>query len=269
VIARLLAATVRPRPKRKDGFQDGTAPDFAQSLLNQLNSRGLQLTATVTTRTFRRGQHLYRPGDAPDYVYSIYRGTLKTYRVLHDCSERVSGFHFAGELLGLDVLIDRPVRCGAVALETTMVSLIPAHTLAECLNRSEPMRLELLGRFGDEITRLEEHLLLDRLSAEQRLAAFVLWVVDKFSAHSEQPAMYLPMSHKDIGNYLGLVPETVSRLLARFQDREWLSVHRHELIVRNLERLREAACGTSNGTAAGAALQRSGRCADSEVRSAR
>ncbi len=155
----------------------------------------------------------------PHHVYSIHRGALKTYRVSADSSEWISGFHFPGEVLGLDAVIDRPVRGGAVALNTVTVCLIPVSTLVECFGRSPAMRSQLLARFGDEITRLEEHLSLDALSAERRLAAFILWVVNKLSDGSAQPTLSLPMSHKEIGNYLRLVPETVSRLLARFHER--------------------------------------------------
>jgi CRP/FNR family transcriptional regulator len=246
MLTRLLAAkTVSPlqRPERP---ADRTGEDFAHSIVRQLNSRGPRYRGTITTRTFRRGQHLYWPSDTPECVYSIYGGTLKTYRVMYDSGERISGFHFAGELLGLDALIDRPARRGAIALDTAVVCLIPIHTVVECLGRSELMRLELLECFDDEIVRLEEHLSLERLSAEQRVATFVLWAVEKLSGQSAQATVQLPMSHKDIGNYLGLVPETVSRLFARFQEHRWLSIRRHELIVRDLEQLQRAA-GGGNG----------------------
>jgi CRP/FNR family transcriptional regulator len=176
-------------------------------------------------------------------VYSIHRGALKTYRVSPDSSEWISGFHFPGEVLGLDAVLDRPVRGGAVALNTVTVCLIPVPTLVDCFGRSGAMRSQLLARFGDEITRLEEHLSLDALSAERRLAAFILWVVNKLSDGSAQPSLSLPMSHKEIGNYLRLVPETVSRLLARFHERGWLSVRRRNVIVHDLEQLRLAAGG--------------------------
>ncbi len=220
-----------------------TPQSLAQLVIRELNPKGLLASAVSARRTLRRGQHLYWPGDIPAYVYSIHRGALKTYRASHDGSDWIAGFHFPGEVLGLDALIERPARCGAVALDAVMVCLIPVPALLECLGRSEPMRSQLFRSFGDEIERLEEHMSLDALSAEQRLATFILWAVDKFSDRSARPALSLPMSQKDIGNYLRLVPETVSRLLARFQEREWLSVQRRNLIVRNLEQLRRAAAG--------------------------
>lgn len=252
MITRLLGAVSSSRLEREDRPVFGTAQTLAQLVMRELNPRGNSLPSAVAMRTLRRGQHLYWPGDTPNSVYSVHRGALKTYRVSHDSSEWIGGFHFPGEVLGLDSLIDRPVRCGAVALNTVMVCLIPVPTLVECLGRSEALRSQLLDRFGDEITRLEEHLSLDALSAEQRLSAFVLWVFDKLSDGSARRTMCLPMSHKEIGNYLRLVPETVSRLLARFQVREWLSIRRRELTVLNLEQLRRAARGGNDPAASNA-----------------
>jgi len=258
MLTRLLAAKTVSPPQRSERPSDGSGDDFAHSIVRQLNSRGPRYRGTISTRTFRRGQHLFWPSDTPECVYSICGGTLKTYRVMYDCGERVCGFHFAGELVGLDALIDRPARRGAVALDTTAVCLIPIHTVVECLGRSELMRLELLECFDDEIVRLEEHLSLERLSAEQRVASFVLWAFEKLSGQSAPTTVHLPMSHKDIGNYLGLVPETVSRLFARFQERQWLSIRRRELTVRNLEQLRQAAGGGNGRSAAQRAENRSG-----------
>lgn len=241
MITRLLG--VVSRLEHEDRAQCGTTETLAHLVMRELNPRGRSVPSAVAMRTLRRGQHLYRPGDTPNSVYSVHRGALKTYRVSHDSSEWIGGFHFPGEVLGLDALIGRPVRGGAVALNTVIVCLIPVPTLIECLGRSAAMRSQLLDRFGDEIARLEEHLSLDGLSAEQRLSAFILWVFDKLADGSQGQTMSLPMSHKEIGNYLRLVPETVSRLLARFQAREWLSVRRRDLTVLNLEQLRQAALG--------------------------
>lgn len=237
-----LARTTEPRAQRANSGWD-MAQSFTELVMHQLNPSGAARPASGPTRTLQRGQHLYWPGDTPASVYLVYRGTLKTYRICQDCSERITGFHFPGEILGLDAVIDRPVRTGAVALDEVTVCLIPAQALTECLQRSEAMRAQLLQRFGDEISRLEEHLSLDSLSAEQRLAAFIVWVVGKFATGSAQPAVLLPMSHKEVGNYLRLVPETVSRQLARFQQRGWLTVRRRVVTVRDLEQMRQAAGG--------------------------
>jgi len=171
---------------------------------------------------------------------------------LHGGTEKISGFHFTGELLGLDALFGHPLRRGAVALNSAMVFVIPVPMIIEHLGRCAVTRSELLARFYKEIVELEEHLSLENVGAERRLATFVLWAADKLTERSPQASLALPMSQKDIGNYLGLVPETVSRVLARFQDRQWLSIERHNLTVRNWQRLREIAGGLEGGGLNGA-----------------
>lgn len=209
-------------------------------------------------RTLRRGQHLFRPADTRPYVYSICAGALKSYRSLHDGTENISGFHFTGDLLGLDALFGRPLRRGAVALNSATVFVTPVPMIIEHLGRCAVTRSDLLARFYKEIVELEEQLSLENLSAERRLATFVLWAVDKLAERAPQGPLCIPMSQKDIGNYLGLVPETVSRILARFQDRQWLSIEGHNLTVRNWQRLRDTAAGLEGGSLNVATTARSG-----------
>jgi CRP/FNR family transcriptional regulator len=209
----------------------------------QIHPRAQCLPGPIPFRTLRRGQHLYQPGDMLRYVYSVQHGALKTYRLSHDGTEWIDGFHFAGEVLGLDALLERPASNGAVALETVKVSALSVPTLLESLGRSPAMRNQLLARFGDEISRLQERLCVDALDSQQRLASFLLWLVERLEDRSDQAAIHLPMSHKEIANYLRLVPETMSRLFARFQEREWLTVRRREVTVLNLAGLQRAALG--------------------------
>jgi CRP/FNR family transcriptional regulator len=201
------------------------------------------LPSPVCFRTLRRGQHLYQPGDLPRYVYSVQCGALKTYRLSRDGTEWIDGFHFAGEVLGLDALLGRPASYGAVALETVKVSALAVSGLLENVSRSPAMRNQVLARFGDEISRLQERLYVDALGSQQRLASCLLWLVARLADQSDQPTIHLPMSHKEIANYLRLVPETMSRLFARFQERRWLTVRRRQVTLLNLAGLQRAALG--------------------------
>lgn len=264
MISRLLAANWSLRFRQVENSARDEHQDIDHSLMREMGSLGLSPPAKASTRTLRRGQHLYRPSDTPACVYSIFSGTLKTYRISHDYREQISGFHFPGEMLGLDALLGRPVRSGAVALDTVVVCRFPAAALLKLANQAAMS--QLLERFGHEITRLEEHLSLDTLSAEQRLAAFILWVAEKLSSRSTELTIHLPMSHKEIGNYLRLVPETVSRLLARFQERGWLSISGRELNVLNLELLLRTAAGNLD---AATATQQSTKRAGPRARSVR
>ncbi len=252
MLNRLLGITSSSGFGNKDGVLDQSVGDqsvgkMTSSLFAQLHRHDSSFRGCVHMRMLRPGQHIYRPADTRSCVYSVYAGALKSYRSLHDGTEKINGFHFTGELLGLDALFRRPLRRGAVALNSATVFVIPVPMMIEHLGRCAVTRSELLARFYKEIVELEEHLSLENLSAERRLATFVLWAADKLAKRSPQASLRLPMSQKDIGNYLGLVPETVSRVLARFQDRQYLSIERHNLTVQNWQRLREIAGGLEGG----------------------
>jgi len=200
-----------------------------EALVQHQYQGGSGLSSAITTRSLRRGQHLYWPGDLLKYVYSINRGMLKTYRIGDDGNERITGFPTSGKLLGLDTLMDRPMRCGAVALDASLICRIPVHAIVIGSGESRQLRLQLLEQFDNEIARLEIQLSLYCLNAPQRLAGFLLSMADNSAE------VHLPMSHKEIGNYLRLVPETVSRLFARFQYCGWLIMRAHGITI--LDRL--------------------------------
>lgn len=212
-----------------------TKINILEALVQQQYQGGSHRSSAITTRSLRRGQHLYRPGDLLKYVYSINRGTLKTYRIGDDDLERITGFPTCGKLLGLDTLIDRPMRCGAVALESTLICRIPVHAIVLGSGESRQLRLQLLEQFDNEIARLELQLSLYCLNAPQRLADFVLSMADRSTD------VHLPMSHKEIGNYLRLVPETVSRLFSRFQQCGWLTMRGHGITILDRSGLEQTA----------------------------
>jgi CRP/FNR family transcriptional regulator len=154
--------------------------------------------------------------------------------------------------LGLDTLMDRPMRCGAVALDAALVCRIPVDAVVVGSGESRQLRLQLLEQFDDEIARLELQLSVYCLNAPQRLADFILFMA------GDSTEVNLPMSHKDIGNYLRLVPETVSRLFARFQQSGWLVIRGHGIAIRDRSALSLAAAekgppSNSKGAAAAAA----------------
>ena len=193
--------------------------------------------AAITTRTLRRGQHLYWPGDLSGHVYFIQRGTLKTYRLEEDGREWITGFHLVGTLLGLDTLIDRPMRCGAVALDTALLCAISVRAIAAGSTEFKQLPFQLLEQFSNEIGRLEAQLSFNYLNASQRLAHFILYVT------AESAEVYLPMSHKEIGNYLRLVPETVSRLFNKFQRCGWVSIRGHDVVVHDRTAMEQISAG--------------------------
>jgi CRP/FNR family transcriptional regulator len=194
-------------------------------------------------RKLLQGQHLFREGDESHMIYAVRNGAIKTCNTTREGSEQVLGFHLPGELLGLDGLEDDRHHCGALALEDSIVCELPLDGL-EALCHSLPglyqQMLRILGReIGDEHEML---LLLGKKHAEARLAAFLLNLSARFSDRGQSGAAFdLPMSRQDIGNYLGLAVETVSRLFARFQEENLLVADRRHVTLNDFERLRSIA----------------------------
>jgi CRP/FNR family transcriptional regulator len=200
-------------------------PNPIEVLMHQMLHNGSEYSILMAKRTFRRGQHLYRPGANGKHVYSINRGTFKTYRIGDDGRERILGFHSEGMLLGLDSLAGRQTHCGAIALDTTVICQIPITAIMAAADKSKQLRQRLFEQFDDEIDRLGTRLSLRTLPAPQRFAHFIL------SIAGNSASVTMPMTNKEISNYLNLVPETVSRLLAKFQQRDWLTIEGREIQI--------------------------------------
>lgn len=211
---------------------DPYEPNPIEVLMHQMLHNGLEYPLVMPNRTFRRGQHLYRPGASSKFVYSINRGTFKSYRNGDDGRERILGFHSEGMLLGLDSLAGRPSHCGAIALDTTVVCQIPIAAIMAGADKSKQLRQRIFEQFDDEIDRLGTRLSLRTLPAPQRLGQFIL------SIAGSSTTVIAPMTNKEIGNYLNLVPETVSRLMTKFQQREWLAIRGREIEILDREGLR-------------------------------
>ncbi len=236
----MVGATANPsiiQGRPDTGPTDESSLNDIEALVQQLFQRGVGFPTSMTTRTLRRGQHLYWPGGLSKHVYSIKRGTLKTYRTCTDGCERISGFHSIGQMLGLDTLAERPMRCGAVAVDTSVICQIPVQALLDGAFKSGPLWHQLLEELDNEIARLENRLAVCCLPAGERLADFIL------SMANSSDQVYLPMSHREIGNFLRLVPETVSRLLTKFNQHGWLIIAGRELVICNRNALERAAAG--------------------------
>ncbi len=185
----------------------------------------------LRNRVVNRGQSLFEIGESFQRLYAVRSGSVKVYSLIDNGEEQVMGFYLPGELLGLEA-IDRGVHeCSAVALETSSICEVKFKKL-EQLCVAQPILQQRLHRiYAREIARDYAMLqLLGRKSAEQRLANFLLHLSRRFADRGYSAEEFnLSMSRHDIGNYLGLALETVSRLLARFQDQELIEVKRRHV----------------------------------------
>jgi len=177
-------------------------------------------------RGYARGDYLYRNGDKFQSLYAIHSGSFKT-QVLHeDGREQVTGFQMAGEIIGLEAICTDHHTCDAVALENSEVCELPFNKL-EALSRKLPtLQRHLHKIMSREIVRDQGiMLLLGLMRAEERLAVFLLNLSQRFAARALSPTHFqLRMSRQEIGSYLGLKLETVSRAFSNFQDNGLISV---------------------------------------------
>ena len=186
-------------------------------------------------------------GDPFRNLYAIRFGHFKTYQVNASGEPQTTGFQMAGELLGMDAISADKHHCEAVALEDSEVCEIPFSRL-ETLFGQIPTLLHHFHRImSQEITREQNvMLLLSNMRAEQRFAVFLVNLSARYAARGYSATNFqLRMSREDIGNYLGLTIESISRLLSRFKKQGWLKVDKRELQLVEPALLKSLAAGFS------------------------
>jgi len=208
-----------------------------------LNAEDLQqIDSLIGSRVkLKKGDALYRAGDAFQSLYAIRLGSLKTTVLAEDGREQVSGYHMLGDIIGLDGIGTERHGCQAVALEDTEICVLPFERL-EDLARSVPQLQHNLHLFlSREISR--DHnimLLLGSMRAEERLAVFLLNLADRYRRRGYSSTEFvLRMTREEIGSHLGLKLETVSRLFSRFHEDGLIQVQGRAIKLLNAAALKE------------------------------
>lgn len=182
------------------------------------------------SRRVKRGEYLFRAGEPFRSLYAVRTGFFKNCLSSHDGREQVTGFHMSGDLIGLDGIGNNQHGCDAQALEDSEVCELPFNRL-EQLSRDIPsLQRHFFKLMSREIIRDQGvMLLLGNMKAEERLAAFLMNLSQRLSARGFAANDFvLRMSREEIGSFLGLKLETVSRTLSKFQANGWISVmHKH------------------------------------------
>lgn len=195
-----------------------------------------------TQRRLKAGQSLYSQGDRFDTIYAVRSGTFKTTLMTRDGREQVSNFHMAGEVMGMDGLAQGRHASAATALEDAEICAIPYPRLIEVAAGNANMQQALTRLMSREIVR--EHslmLLLGSMNAEERLAAFLLNISQRQKARGYSPTEFnLRMSRAEIGSYLGMKLETVSRTFSAFQQKGLLEVDKKRVRILDMEGLSRA-----------------------------
>ncbi len=188
----------------------------------------------ATRRKVKRGAHLYSNGEKFSSLYAIRTGFFKTCITTEDGRNQVTGFQMAGEIMGLDGIVKDHHACDAIALEDAEVCVMPFDRIEELSREVISLQRHVHQIMSREIVR--EHgvmLLLGSMRAEERLAAFLLNLVQRLHARGfSQSELLLRMTREEIGSYLGLKLETVSRTFSKFVEEGIVEVkQRHVRII--------------------------------------
>lgn len=195
-------------------------------------------------RAVKRGEYVFRDNEPFASIYAVKSGTFKSFSFTEDGHERVTGLHLPGELFGLDAISAGAHCCAAVALERSSVCEIPFDRLEEVSAQAPSLMRQLVRIMSREILEDKRLMQITKNHADGRLAAFLLSLSDRFRARGFSASEFrLSMSRGDIGNYLGLADETVSRLFSRFQEAGLLVAERKQVRLLEIERMRAIAHG--------------------------
>ena len=190
-------------------------------------------------QVLEQGEQIFHQGQTLSHLHVVRSGAVKTFSLDTNGEEQISGFHLPGEFLGLDAIAGERHVCTAQALESSSVCDIPFAGF-EALARVVPgLQLHLLRRMSREIHRNEQAMvLLGKTTAKQRLAAYLFDVSCDYRKQGLSPNTFrLSMTRCDIANYLGLAPETVSRLMTCLQREGVITLTGREVTINNVAAL--------------------------------
>jgi len=201
-----------------------------------LNNSGISDHLKQSRRISRKGEHVFREGEDAEAFFVVRSGTVKSYLLTEDGEEQVLGFYLPGDIFGLDNTETGQRLSSSVTLETTSICRFPHSYLAEKTRGASLLRItsEQMQRDHNLV------LMLARKDADGRIASFIDDLAARYWSRGYSGTSFLlTMSRQDIGSYLGLAVETVSRTLTRFQECGVLQVNRREVEILDHETLRK------------------------------
>jgi CRP/FNR family transcriptional regulator len=191
-------------------------------------------------RTVKRGASLFHNGEKFTSLYAIRTGFFKTTVNTEDGRDQVTGFQMAGEIIGLDGIVNELHTCDAIALEDAEVCVLPFDRIEEISREITSLQRHVHKIMSREIVR--EHgvmLLLGSMRAEERLAAFLLNLVQRLQARGfSKSELILRMTREEIGSYLGMKLETVSRTFSKFAEDGMVEVKQRHIHICDADALK-------------------------------
>jgi CRP/FNR family transcriptional regulator len=195
----------------------------------------------ATRRKIKRGASLFNNGDPFNALYAIRTGFFKTCVTTEDGRDQVTGFQMAGEIIGLDGIVSDLHTCDAVAIEDAEVCVMPFDKIEAFSHEVKALQSHVHKIMSREIVR--EHgvmLLLGSMRAEERLAAFLLNLVQRLHSRGfSQSELVLRMTREEIGSFLGLKLETVSRTFSKFVEDGIVEVKQRHVRILDAEMLKK------------------------------
>ncbi len=191
----------------------------------------------------KKSDYLFRSGDKFQSLYALKSGAIKTYGSTRGGREQITGFHFPGELIGLDAIGNNRHNCNAVALEKTVVCELPYKNIENISLQIPSIQQEITRLMSLEIRNDEEMLMaIGSMRAEQRVACFLFSLYRRLSLRSKEKRTFrLSMTREEIGNYLGLSLETVSRRMSSLHEDGVIDVENRLIKLKDIDRL-QALC---------------------------
>ena len=193
-----------------------------------------------TSRKIHRGGALYRAGDAFQSLYAIKSGSFKTVVTLRNGREQITGFQIIGEPLGMDGVCSERHTCDAIALEDSTLCIIPFRLLEGVCHDIGLMQRHVHRLLSGEIVRESGlMMLLGSMCAQERVSAFLLNISKRLQARNYSGTEFnLRMTREEMGSYLGMKLETVSRMLSKFQKEKLIDVQGRFIRILDIDRLR-------------------------------
>lgn len=194
-------------------------------------------------RPLKKGDYLFRQGDDFKAIYAIRAGSFKSFKTARDGAEQVTGLYLPGEIVGMDGISSNSHDSSAIALETGSVCEIPFSQLEELSTRIPSLQGRFFRLMSQEIAKDQQMLtLLSSNTAEERVAALLLSISTRQHRRKLSPTQFrLPMTRAEIGSYLGITLETVSRIFSRLQKQQVVDVENKELHILDLSALKAIA----------------------------
>lgn len=178
-------------------------------------------------KPLHKADMLFEAGQTQRCLYAIRTGSFKTFTLTEQGEQQITGFHLPGDIVGFDALSKQQHPSYAEALETAMVCEIPLPNLETLLDQLPRLRQQMMRLMSEDIQADQQMmLLLNRKTAEQKLATFLSQLAQRYASRGFSGSEFrLTMTRSDIGNYLGLTVETISRLLSKLDKEQLIQVN--------------------------------------------